>query len=331
MVRIKRYGQSDYTRAVIETLQPFREALHAEKSPDEPGPTLESLERKLRGIPAHQRIETWIATLPDGTVVGTAVLVMFETEGQKHLADGRVEVHPSYRRKGLGRRLYSLMGAFARDHGRQTLVGTSRSRLPSGAAFMSAIHARPGLTEQVVRLELATLDREQLSRWAAPLEGFSAVQWASSCPDELLENYAQLTQLFNDIPVGEINLGDHTRTPELLREEEEARQRAGVERWTLAARDEATGNLVGLTELYFREDRPEKAHQGITGVEVAHRGHGLGRWLKASMLLKLLEEKPAVRYVETENALQNEAMRHINDALGFRLHEEQTVWQLELS
>ena len=62
---------------------------------------------------------------------------------------------------------------------------------------------------------------------------------------------------------------------------------------------------------------PAVADQGDTGVDPAHRGHGLGTWLTATMLERFHRERPEVRVVRTRNAEANAAMLAINEALGF--------------
>ena len=195
---------------------------------------------------------------------------------------------------------------------------------------MGAIGARAGLTERESFLPLAELDKELLEQWAAPIEGYTPLWWENRCPEEHIEEYARLTDIFNDVPMGDINIGDHRRTPELLRAEEEARSRSGSTRWTLVIREDASGRLVGLTEIHFGPNRPGIIQQGITGVNKEARGKGLGRYLKAAMFQKILSERPDLHEVRTENAIQNDAMRHINEVLGFRLKDEAVIWQLDL-
>jgi GNAT superfamily N-acetyltransferase len=77
-----------------------------------------------------------------------------------------------------------------------------------------------------------------------------------------------------------------------------------------------TSKLVGYTELRLPLAQPWLADQGDTGVDPAHRGLGLGRWLKAAKALRLLDERPEVRAVETWNAGGNEPMLAINRAVG---------------
>jgi GNAT superfamily N-acetyltransferase len=106
-------------------------------------------------------------------------------------------------------------------------------------------------------------------------------------------------------------------------------QRRGQSIWTVIARHDATGALAGWTSLLFPKVRTDVAYQLGTGVEPAHRGHGLGRWVKAVNLLRLLDERPAVQRVETENATNNGPMLAINHALGFSSYRTNGVWEMK--
>jgi GNAT superfamily N-acetyltransferase len=94
--------------------------------------------------------------------------------------------------------------------------------------------------------------------------------------------------------------------------------------------DRATGKFAGYTETVWNPNRPEVLRQDMTGVFPQYRNKGLGRWLKAAMLDKVLKERPQVKYVRTGNADSNAAMLKINTALGFKPYMADTLWQVEL-
>ncbi len=48
----------------------------------------------------------------------------------------------------------------------------------------------------------------------------------------------------------------------------------------------------------------------------AHRGHRLGMWLKASMLLWMRDLRPELTTIDTWNATSNTHMIAVNEALG---------------
>jgi mycothiol synthase len=73
--------------------------------------------------------------------------------------------------------------------------------------------------------------------------------------------------------------------------------------------------------------RPSVGRQGDTGVVEAHRGHGLGRWLKAENLRRALAHQPGIDVIETYNAESNPYMLAINVDMGFRPHRTYGTWQ----
>ena len=120
----------------------------------------------------------------------------------------------------------------------------------------------------------------------------------------------------NTAPRGGLDVEDQHLTVEQMRKIEKQGVAVGTERWYVAARHDATGQLVGFTELFWNpKNRPETAFQGGTAVRPEHRGHALGKWLKAANIQRLLDDHPEIKDIRTQNADTNEAMLGINEAL----------------
>jgi RimJ/RimL family protein N-acetyltransferase len=60
-------------------------------------------------------------------------------------------------------------------------------------------------------------------------------------------------------------------------------------------------------------------------VTPAHRGHGLGRAVKAHVLRWLLADRPALESVETGTDAANAPMIRVNEQLGFVTDREVVV------
>jgi GNAT superfamily N-acetyltransferase len=63
-------------------------------------------------------------------------------------------------------------------------------------------------------------------------------------------------------------------------------------------------------------------------VRAAARGRGLGKWLKAKMLLHMREVYPAADWVATDNAGSNAPMLAINKKLGFKQYRTASEYQM---
>ena len=87
------------------------------------------------------------------------------------------------------------------------------------------------------------------------------------------------------------------------------------------------GSAAGASQLMASRLRPSLGRQGDTGVVAAHRGHGLGRWLKAENLRRALDHQPGIEVIETYNAESNPHMLAINVDMGFRPHRAFGTWQ----
>ncbi|MHA1287708.1 MAG: GNAT family N-acetyltransferase, partial [Candidatus Thorarchaeota archaeon] len=98
--------------------------------------------------------------------------------------------------------------------------------------------------------------------------------------------------------------------------------------WISAVVRAENGDIAGLTDVGYDPSTPTVVYQYLTGVQKKYRGKGLGKWLKAAMLLKIRDEYPDVEVISTSNATSNEPMLAINQKMGFRMKLESYMFEV---
>ncbi|CAN5582578.1 GNAT family N-acetyltransferase [soil metagenome] len=313
-------------------------ALAAEDHPGDPGPPTSVMTAALCHRPPSEPLRLWVAEADaraagngrGSEIVGCAWTELPRTGDNEALGTAEARVLPGSRRRGTGRRLLAEAVAACREDWR-TVIDAEVRRGSDGVGFATALGYEERLVEVERRLDLGQVDRALVRAWAeGEHPGYSLVSWEDRCPDELLEAFAAVRLVMNDAPLEDFEMEDESSTPALVREQEEASAAVGRWRRAVCARHDASGELVGYTAVAMQPGEPWLVHQGGTAVERAHRGHGLGRWLKGEMASWLLEHRPEARVIETGNAGSNAHMVAINDAMGFRVDSEWGLWQAPL-
>lgn len=320
----------------IVALNTFNNVLQAESDPEDPPIPLEMTRANVRNIPEVVALRTFWGREPDGGIAATAQTSYLRTEENPHALEVGISVRSDRRRRGIAKTLLYLVTDVAEVEGRTLLVGGTSDRVAAGEAFARKVGAEPGLANTQNRLILADVDRTLVRRWVE--EGperapdYSLVAIDGAYPEELLEAITDVHNVMNTAPRDDLEMEDTYLTSEHIREFERSMLASGTERWSLFARHDPTGELVGYTEVYWNPKRPHTVGQGDTAVHPEHRGHALGKWLKAAMLERVLAERVPQGAVDirTGNADSNDAMLGINYALGFKPHRASTVWQVRL-
>ncbi|MEV0457062.1 GNAT family N-acetyltransferase [Catellatospora methionotrophica] len=260
----------------------------------------------------------------DGEVVGLGELFL---SGRENLGWGfaEVTVHPRHRRAGHGTALLAAMRTAAADAGRDTLVLSAIQGSP-GPDWAAAVGARKAQELWESEADLGALDPASLGDRPAP--GYRLVCWSDEVPDELLVSYAAAVDAMADSPDGGLGYESAPNSPELVRARERCARAAGVQRRVVAAVHEASGAVAGLTVLEIALLAPELAHQDDTVVVPAHRGNGLGLWVKAEMVRRLAADGGVVHRVRTTTDPSNGHMLAINERLGFRRVGVREQWKL---
>jgi GNAT superfamily N-acetyltransferase len=270
-----------------------------------------------------------------GAVAG---IVGFELPRREnlHLARLELRVLPEHRRLGVGTTLVDAAEAMAAAAGRTELFGRDLTPLRADYIDPAAPFARHlGFTPAQVMvgrsidlpLEATHADALRSDPRAAPA-GYSLLTFADRWPDEDLDDRCELgRRMSTDVPMGEAELDeevwDHARV-RALEALLAAQNRAKV---ITAARDDASGRLVGYTEVAIPLGAPGSSYQHDTLVVREHRGHGLGFAMKLANLFAVQEWHPAVRRIKTENAEENGPMIAVNADLGFRAVAHSTDWR----
>ena len=304
----------------------------AEYWPEDPVDPFEQWALERRNPPSWRKVLRWVVRAADGADIdGVATLELGFTESNRDHAGLDVYVRPERRRSGLARALLLPALAAAEAEGR-TLLNVGGPDGSAATAFCDHLGAARKIVERKSRMVLDRVNRSMLEGWVARAaeraRGYSLLAWDGPVPDEYLERFVQLTMVMNTAPRDDLEMDDEVHTPERQRESEQRGLDHGFRWWTLVARHDGSDELAGYTEFLFSPAHPEAAWQEATAVDPKHRDKGLGRWLKATNALRLLDERPDIRYVDTWNAFSNGPMLGINIAMGFEVVNTFAAYQI---
>ncbi len=338
-IQIKKADLLTYTKEDWNLYHEYRKIRHCEANPDDPFVDNETTEKSLIMQANHPEFNFQFAAVLDSSsnkFVGRVVYGGFrETsasyEGNKHLLQFDLVLLKEYRNKGIETEVMKQIYEYGKKNNHSILI--SGSDEDDGKAFLKEIGAQTALSGVENRLKLEEVDWNMIETWAKEGPNRSPdteLKQVYSIPEEVLEKYCKVyTETLNQQPLGDLDVNDIIYSPELFRETEKQRTALGRKHITFYT-VEPNGDISGLTEMLFRPERESLIDQLLTGVQEKYRGRGLGKWLKAEMLLKVKKGFPKAKIVTTGNATTNVPMLSINDRLGFKPHKEGITAQLTL-
>ncbi|MDA1360004.1 GNAT family N-acetyltransferase [Glycomyces luteolus] len=316
-------------------------AAHRADTPENPAP----VERFFTTLFTHAfpgRENYWFACVEDGTLLGHTRATFF-TDENRELAMLRFgAVHPDHRDRGVGTALLDHVERFSAEHGRTTVLTSAPVYWENGPArderFARLLEDRDyskALTTVNRRSPVDPLgperEAEQYAKaLAAAGDAYEVRQWIGAVPDDLLDTMCRMeTMIISEIPLGEIEMEVEHVTPEKLRGREAVYAAEGRIIAHSVALDR-TGEIVAWTEVGVDEGGYRDAHQAITIVDPAHRGHRLGLLLKLANLRQIRERFPHVEYIWTDNADVNAPMIAINELLNYTTVDASAEYQKKL-
>jgi ribosomal protein S18 acetylase RimI-like enzyme len=279
---------------------------------------------------AHSRRLAWLASDADSIPVGTAFLRLFTDPGQEHLAELTLGVHPAERRKYAGSQLLDAAMTAARNNTRRCVIAQAEAGSP-GDRFLAARGFRKVLTLRYSRLPLADVDTTALTEIIErPHPGYRLASWQGTVPDDLAQTFAASRRAMDDMPMDDTDYGIVTWDVDQVRAAAKAVEQRGDHLHTVVAIDISNASIVGFTELVIPGSGTGDGQHYGTGVLPEHRGHGLGRWMKAASIRQALGHYPDLGGLVTDTADSNTHMRHINDSLGYTPTHSTHQHQLDL-
>jgi len=309
----------------------FRRKQRMEVNPDDPISSDESAEQSIKANLQTPEAEIILTNIIDnrtdkqiGEIMRAVVTEKSPSyEGTKHLVQYDIYVLKNYRRQGIGMQALKKVYDFAIEKHRKLLITGSDNE--DGQAFLNKIGAQVALAGVENRLYFDEVDWDMVAQWKEEGQARSPntkLEIYSTIPDDIIESYCKLlTEVINQQPLGSLDIGAIIITPEIQRNNEKMFQDMGREELIMVTK-EPSGEISGLTQMRYNPNIGTIISQLMTGVQEKHRGRGLGKWLKASMLLEVQKRYPKVKIVTTGNATTNAPMLSINNRLGFKVHKE---------
>lgn len=254
-------------------------------------------------------------------------------ETNKHVARLlQLFISQKYRRKGLGALLLKRVVEELAANEPAVTEFLAPVILEPGALFLDSRGGAVSLETAENRLYLNDVDWVKVEAWAAGSERRNpgtTILTVSVIPQEDIEDYsAAYTETINQQPFGDVSLKIRY-TPEQIRFNEQKNLEQGLAETTIYTK-ESDGKVSGLTEIVYLKEAGHKITQMMTGVREVYRGRGLGKLVKARMLLHIRKEYPGVRYLVTGNADANASMLGINRQLGFKKHHSIKLYKLNI-
>lgn len=331
-ITIREVDTPSAPESLLRELADYYVIVEREDLPDDPPTPTEMRIADWRQVSSHSPVFRWVLNDDDG-IAGAAVAA-FDTDQNLENGYARVHVHPEKRRRGYGRALAGPMLDLLEENGRHR-VDTMITKGHPAEDLARRLQLKPVYEEKRSRLVIDELDMDLMDSWieraSKRASEYEVVYFQSPLPDDIVEKFCDLTYVMNTAPREDFEEEDEVLTPERWRETEANVIDSKCQLHNMIAAHRPTGDFVGYTQIKTQDLQPDLAWQWDTGVDPNHRNKGLGRWVKAAMIKRVVNAHPALTRVDTFNAGSNEPMLNINVEMGFKPVWIDRAWQGDLA
>ncbi len=255
----------------------------------------------------------------DGRVVGNAYYCEPAWSYRPNKYRLGAQVHPDFRRQGIGGALYDHVMAALTPLGPNLLTAGTRESQQAGVRFLTQRGFRVVQRNPISHLDVTRFDHAKFAEIPAQVEALGVqIKSLDEIATEDLDWQRKLWQLewelVQDVPLPdqiteipfEVFVERHIQSPTFNRAS------------NFIALD--GGRWVGLSALQLSPADPEKLNTGLTGVVRSHRRKKIATALKVRAIA--YARQAGVRLIDTDNE-ENNPMFYLNLQLGF---EPQPAW-----
>lgn len=315
-----------------------RSAALAHDQPGEPVPSQAAMRARLTAPGGDRHHLLWLLRGHTGEPVATGTLRLpadpADSAGAAESTKGAGQidliVHPAHRRLGTGSRLLATVTEAALGAGCGSVVGEVVAGT-SGEGFLAM--------RDFVAVQRRTWQRLALDDVPAPVAklpdvphpGYRLTAWEGAPPATLAAAFAAALRTLPAPPEKAGHAPGEARwDPERVPESAALAEGRGDRLLTVAAlADDDT--LAGYTTALLPADpAASRAVQYDTAVVPAHRGHGLGMWLKSDLIRRIPAARASLTELHTAVPDVHRHLLSLNGALGFRTLRRTVRYRLML-
>lgn len=338
MFTFKKIDLLNASREDWKNIHSFRRKYSLEEQPDEPIINDFAWEGFIKGDITTNNLQFfYYAIFNENNQIGLFSCECFNSDSpsyqnNKYTMEFSIQVLKEYRMQGIAVKALKLLIFYAKKENKQILY--CETTVPSSRKFFDRIGAKIVQVESQNRLIIKEITKETFQNWI--IEGkeknpsTQVIFLDGKIPEKYISSYIKsFNDTASDQPKDELEIGDEIYTTEIIRKEEESYKQAGIKVFTVLA-IETSGEISGISRVLMLPGREKNLRQSLTGVPRKFRGRKLGKLIKATMLLTLIEKYPFIEVIGTGNADSNAPMLHINEAMGFKKYKEELKAQISL-